>query len=74
MLGLRFTLAVTVVVADPHRDGHIIGEADEPAVDGILGAAAAAAMAGHKDHVIAGKALKVVRKRVRANKRRLSRR
>ena len=36
--------------------------------------AAAAAMTGHKDHVIAGKALKVFRKRVRANKRRLSRR
>ena len=33
-----------------------------------------AALAGHRDHVIAGKALKVFRKRVRANKRRLSRR
>ena len=37
-------------------------------------AATAAAVAGHRDHVIAGKALKVFRKRVRANKRRLSRR
>jgi hypothetical protein len=33
-----------------------------------------AAMAGHKDHVIADKALNVIRKRVGANKRRLSRR
>jgi hypothetical protein len=37
-------------------------------------AATAAALAGHKDHVIAGKALKVFTKRVRANKRRLSHR
>jgi hypothetical protein len=37
-------------------------------------AAAAAAMRGHKKHVVAGKALNVYRKRVRANKRRLSRR
>jgi hypothetical protein len=37
-------------------------------------AATAAAVAGNKDHVIAGKALKVFRKRVRANRRRLSRR
>ena len=37
-------------------------------------AATSAVMAGHKDHVVAGKALKVFRKRVRANKRRLSRR
>lgn len=37
-------------------------------------ATTAAAMAGHKDHVVAGKVLKVFRKRVRANKRRLSRR
>ena len=36
--------------------------------------AAAAAWAGNKDHVIAGKALKVFAKRVRANRRRLSRR
>jgi len=36
--------------------------------------AAAAVMAGQKDHVVAGKALRVFRKRVRANKRRLSRR
>jgi hypothetical protein len=36
-------------------------------------AATAAAVAGNKDHVIAGKALKVFRKRVRANRRRLSR-
>jgi hypothetical protein len=35
-------------------------------------AAAAAIMNGHKDHVVAGKALTVFRKRVRANKRRLS--
>jgi len=34
----------------------------------------AAALAGHKGHVVAGKALRVLRKRVRANKRRLSRR
>jgi hypothetical protein len=33
----------------------------------------AAAMTGHKDHVIVGKTLKVFGKRVRANKRRLSR-
>jgi hypothetical protein len=37
-------------------------------------AATAAVMAGRKDHVVAGKALNVVRKRVKANKRRLSRR
>jgi hypothetical protein len=37
-------------------------------------AAVGAAMAGHQDHVIAGKALNVIRKRVGANKRRLSRR
>jgi hypothetical protein len=37
-------------------------------------AAVGAAMAGHQDHVVAGKALNVIRKRVGANKRRLSRR
>ena len=37
-------------------------------------AAAAAAMRGHKKHVVAGKALNVYSKRVRANRRRLSRR
>ena len=37
-------------------------------------AAAAAVMTGRPDHVVAGKALGVFRKRVRANKRRLSRR
>jgi hypothetical protein len=37
-------------------------------------AAAMAAMRGHKEHVIAGQALKVYGKRVRANRRRLSRR
>jgi hypothetical protein len=37
-------------------------------------AAATAAMLGHKDHVVAGKALAAYSKRVRANKRRLSRR
>jgi hypothetical protein len=36
--------------------------------------AAAAVIAGNKDHVIAGKTLRVFEKRVRANKRRLSRR
>ena len=35
-------------------------------------AAAAAMMNGHGDHVIAGKALTVYKKRVRANRRRLS--
>jgi hypothetical protein len=35
-------------------------------------AATAAMMNGHKDHVIAGKALTVYKKRVRANRRRLS--
>lgn len=35
---------------------------------------AAGILTGQKDHVIAGKALKVIRKRVRANRRRLSRR
>jgi hypothetical protein len=35
-------------------------------------AAAAALMNGHKDHVIAGKALAVYKKHVRANRRRLS--
>ena len=35
-------------------------------------AATTAALAGSKDHVIAEKAMKVFRKRVRANKRRLS--
>jgi hypothetical protein len=34
---------------------------------------AAAAMRGHKKHVIAGKALNAYSKRVRANRRRLSR-
>jgi hypothetical protein len=34
----------------------------------------AAAMGGHKKHVVAGKAVNVYRKRVRANRRRLSRR
>ena len=37
-------------------------------------AAVGAAVAGNKDHVIAGKALNVIRKRVGANRRRLSRR
>ena len=36
-------------------------------------AAAAAIMNGHKDHVVAGKALSVYKKRVRANRRRLTR-
>jgi hypothetical protein len=36
--------------------------------------AAAAAVSGRKPHIIAGKALNVYKKRVRANKRRLSRR
>jgi hypothetical protein len=36
-------------------------------------AAVGAAMAGHKDHVVASKALNVIAKRVGANKRRLSR-
>jgi hypothetical protein len=36
-------------------------------------AAAGAIMNGHKDHVVARKALTVYRKRVRANRRRLSR-
>lgn len=36
-------------------------------------AAATAIMTGRKSHVAAGKALRAVRKRVRANKRRLSR-
>src|ERR1700731_1680047 len=31
----RAALAVAVVVADPHRDGHVIGKADEPAIDRI---------------------------------------
>jgi hypothetical protein len=37
-------------------------------------AAAAASRNGHKDHVVAGKALSVYKKRVRANRRRLSER
>ena len=37
-------------------------------------AATSAVMVGRKDHVAAGKALNVFRKRVKANKRRLSRR
>jgi hypothetical protein len=37
-------------------------------------AAAVAAIGGHPHHVVANKALSVIRKRVRANKRRLSRR
>jgi hypothetical protein len=36
--------------------------------------AAVAAIKGHPQHVVAGKTLKVFKKRVRANKRRLSRR
>jgi hypothetical protein len=39
----------------------------------VQAAAAAAAIRGQKNHVVAGKALDVYRKRVRANKRRLSR-
>ena len=35
--------------------------------------AAAAAMRGHKKHVVAGKALNVYSRRVRANRRQLSR-
>ena len=35
----RAALAVAVVVADPDRDGHVVGEADEPAVDRVLGRA-----------------------------------
>jgi hypothetical protein len=42
------------------------------AVTEVQVAATAAVMAGQKDHVVAGKALKVFKKRVRANKRRLS--
>ena len=38
----------------------------------VQATAAAALMNGHKDHVIAGKALTVYKKRVRANRRRLS--
>lgn len=38
----------------------------------VQAAAAAAMMSGHRDHVIAGKALTVYKKRVRANRRRLS--
>jgi hypothetical protein len=37
-------------------------------------AATSAIMAGRKDHVVASKALNVFKKRVKANKRRLSRR
>jgi hypothetical protein len=37
-------------------------------------AATTAVMAGRKDHVVVGKALNIFKKRVRANKRRLSRR
>ena len=37
-------------------------------------AATTAIMTGSKDHVVAGKTVKVFRKRVRANKRRLTRR
>ena len=37
-------------------------------------AAAAATLRGHKKHVVAGKVLNTYRKRVRANRRRLSRR
>ncbi len=37
-------------------------------------AAAAAAISGRPQHVVANKALKVLKRRVRANKRRLSRR
>ena len=42
------------------------------AADEAQVAVAAAIMNGHKDHVIAGKALTVYKKRVRANRRRLS--
>ena len=44
----RAALAVAVVVADPHRDGHVIGEADEPAVDRILGRAGLAGDIGRE--------------------------
>jgi hypothetical protein len=53
--------------------GRMVSEKAVAAVEAQVGATAAA-LAGHKDHVIAGKALKIFRKRVRANKRRLSRR
>ena len=52
--------------------GRMMGE-KAAAVTEAQFAAATAAVAGSKDHVIAGKALKVFRKRVRANRRRLSR-
>lgn len=51
--------------------GRMVSEKVVTAVE-AQAVAAAAALAGHKDHVIAGKALKVWRKRVRANKRRLN--
>ena len=35
----RAALAIAVVVADPDRNRHVVGEADEPAVDRILGRA-----------------------------------
>src|SRR5262249_17296725 len=35
----RAALAVAVVVADPDRDRHVVGEANEPTVDRILGRA-----------------------------------
>src|SRR5215469_94822 len=35
----RAALPVAVVVADPDRDRHVVGEANDPAVDRILGRA-----------------------------------
>ena len=44
----RAALAVGVVIADPDRDGHVIGEADEPGVILIVGGAGLAGDIGGK--------------------------
>ena len=44
----RTPLAVAIVVTDPHRDGHVVSKADEPAVDRVLGGAGLAADIGRE--------------------------
>jgi hypothetical protein len=51
----------------------VVAEKIEAAAE-VQGAAISAIMTGRKDAVVAGKVLSVLNKRIRANKRRLSRR
>jgi hypothetical protein len=65
-------LASGGATAEAEMSRMVIDKAE--AIAEAQGAATAAVMAGSKDYVVAGKTLDVFRKRVRANKRRLSRR